>query len=76
MCSSDLALVRLRQAAPTVECKLVPGVSLELLSQVDAGELDSAIIIRPPFDLPKELHVQLLRKEPFVLIVPDRKSVV
>ncbi|WP_448675736.1 LysR family transcriptional regulator [Pseudomonas sp. LY-1] len=65
-----LALVRLRQAAPTVECKLVPGVSLELLSQVDAGELDSAIIIRPPFDLPKELHVQVLRKEPFALIVP------
>lgn len=66
------ALVRLRQAAPAVECKLIPGVSLELLSQVDAGELDSAIIIRPPFDLPKELHVQVLRKEPFVLIVPDR----
>lgn len=64
------ALVRLRQAAPTVECKLMPGVSLELLSQVDAGELDSAIIIRPPFDLPKELHVQVLRKEPFALIVP------
>lgn len=66
------ALVRLRQAAPAVECKLIPGVSMELLSQVDAGELDSAIIIRPPFDLPKELHVQVLRKEPFVLIVPDR----
>ncbi|MFC6336893.1 LysR family transcriptional regulator [Pseudomonas sp. CCM 7891] len=65
------ALVRLRRAAPTVECKLVPGVSLELLSQVDAGELDSAIIIRPPFDLPKELHIQVLRKEPFVLIVPQ-----
>jgi DNA-binding transcriptional LysR family regulator len=64
------ALVRLRQAAPTVECKLIPGVSLELLSRVDAGELDSAIIIRPPFDLPKELHVQVLRKEPFALIVP------
>jgi len=65
------ALVRLRQAAPTVECKLVPGVSLELLNQVDAGELDSAIIIRPPFDLPKELYVQVLRKEPFVLVVPN-----
>ncbi|TFY90065.1 LysR family transcriptional regulator [Pseudomonas kairouanensis] len=64
------ALLRLHQAAPAVECKLVPGVSLELLSQVDAGELDSAIIIRPPFDLPKELHVQVLRNEPFVLIVP------
>jgi DNA-binding transcriptional LysR family regulator len=65
------ALVRLRQVAPTVECKLVPGVSLELLNQVDAGELDSAIIIRPPFDLPKELYVQVLRKEPFVLVVPN-----
>ena len=63
--------VRLRQAAPTVECKVVPGVSLELLSQVDAAELDSAIIIRPPFDLPKELYVQVLRKEPFVLVVPN-----
>lgn len=65
------ALVRLRQAAPTVECKVMPGVSLELLSQVDAAELDSAIIIRPPFDLPKELYVQVLRKEPFVLVVPN-----
>lgn len=65
------ALVRLRQAAPTVECKVMPGVSLELLSQVDAAELDSAIIIRPPFDLPKELYVQVLRQEPFVLVVPN-----
>ncbi|MBT2375654.1 LysR family transcriptional regulator [Pseudomonas fluorescens] len=65
------ALVHLRQMAPAVECKLVPGVSLELLSQVDAGELDQAIIIRPPFDLPKELHVKVLRREPFVLIVPN-----
>lgn len=65
------ALVRLREAAPAVECKLVPGVSLELLSQVDAGELDAAILIRPPFDLPKELEVQVLRQEAFVLIVPQ-----
>ncbi len=65
------ALLRLRQAAPRVEPKLVPGVSLNLLSQVDAGELDVAILIRPPFALPKELHTQVLRQEPFVLIVPQ-----
>ncbi len=64
------ALLRLRQAAPRVEPKLVPGVSLNLLSQVDAGELDVAILIRPPFALPKELFTQVLRQEPFVLIVP------
>ncbi|HEX8593571.1 MAG TPA: LysR family transcriptional regulator [Pseudomonas sp.] len=64
------ALMRLRRAAPAVEAKLVPGVSLDLLSQVDAGELDIAILIKPPFQLPKELCVQELETEPFVLIVP------
>lgn len=64
------ALLRLRQQAPAVEAKLVPGVSLNLLSQLDAGELDVAILIKPPFELPKELHVQVLEVEPFVLIVP------
>lgn len=64
------ALLRLRRRAPAVEAKLVPGVSLNLLSQLDAGELDVAILIKPPFELPKELHVQVLETEPFVLIVP------
>lgn len=64
------ALLRLRRAAPSVEVKLVPGVSLDLLSQLDAGELDIAIQIKPPFELPKELHLQVLETEPFVLIVP------
>jgi DNA-binding transcriptional LysR family regulator len=64
------ALVRLRQQAPGLEPKLVPGVSLNLLSQVDAGEVDLAIMIKPPFELPKELSAQVIRREPFVLIVP------
>jgi DNA-binding transcriptional LysR family regulator len=45
-------------------------VSLNLLSQVDAGEVDLAIMIKPPFELPKELSAQVIRREPFVLIVP------
>ncbi|POA17375.1 LysR family transcriptional regulator [Pseudomonas sp. FW300-N1A1] len=65
------ALLRLRQQAPLLEAKLVPGVSLDLLSQVDTGEVDLALLIKPPFDLPKELSVQVVRKEPFVLIVPS-----
>ncbi|MCK8683382.1 LysR family transcriptional regulator [Pseudomonas umsongensis] len=64
------ALLRLRQQAPYLEPKLVPGVSLNLLSQVDTGEVDLAIIIKPPFELPKELSAQVIRREPFVLIVP------
>lgn len=64
------ALPLFRRAAPRVELKLVPGVSLNLLSQVDAGELDLALMIRPPFELPKELLQIDLAREPFVLIAP------
>ena len=63
-------LLRLRHEAPGVAPKLVPGVSLNLLSQVDAGDIDLAIMIRPPFALPKELHAERVRLEPFVLITP------
>lgn len=63
-------LLRLLKEAPGVAPKLVPGVSLNLLSQVDAGEIDLAILIRPPYALPKELHAELIVKEPFVLITP------
>ncbi|MES2819254.1 MAG: LysR substrate-binding domain-containing protein [Pseudomonadota bacterium] len=64
------ALPRFRNLAPRIELKLVPGVSLNLLSQLDAGELDLALLIRPPFALPKELLQVELAREPFVLIAP------
>lgn len=63
-------LVKLRQSAPRIEPTLVPGVSLNLLSQVDSGEIDLALIINPPFALPKEIHCEALCSEEFVLITP------
>src|SRR5690606_24783515 len=64
------ALPRFRQLAPRVELKLVPEVSLQLFSQLDAGELDLALLIKPPFALPKEILEVPLAREPFVLIAP------
>lgn len=64
------ALPRFRQLAPRVELKLVPGVSLQLFSQLDAGELDLAFMIKPPFALPKEILEVPLAREPFVLVAP------
>ncbi|XAH23320.1 LysR family transcriptional regulator [Xylophilus sp. GW821-FHT01B05] len=64
------ALVELRRGFPQVRLRIVPGVSLALLGQVDAGELDAAVMIRPPFALPPELVWQPLWDEPFVLVVP------
>ncbi|NVZ53672.1 LysR family transcriptional regulator [Pseudomonas sp. B6002] len=65
------ALVALKQRAPFIEVSLVPGVSLNLLSQVDAGDLDLAIMINPPFNLPKDLNIEVIAREPFVLITAN-----
>jgi DNA-binding transcriptional LysR family regulator len=54
--------------------RLVPGVSLNLLAQVDAGEMDMAVIIRPPFSLPAELRWRALVAEPYVLLAPSSKK--
>lgn len=51
---------------------MVPGVSLHLLDQVDAAELDLAILIRPPFNLPRGLSAQRVERQPFVLIAPPQ----
>ena len=52
--------------------RIVPGLSLALVNLVDAGELDMAAVIRPPFALHTDLRMTLLVREPFRLIVPRR----
>ncbi|AXF10280.1 LysR family transcriptional regulator [Paraburkholderia graminis] len=64
------ALARFRDDRPGWRIRVVPGVSLNLLGQVDSGELDLAVIIKPPFALPSELEWRTLVTEPFVLLVP------
>ncbi|WP_024645559.1 LysR family transcriptional regulator [Pseudomonas syringae] len=50
--------------------RIVPGLSMDLVNQVDAGELDMAAIIRPPFSLQSDLRWTTLTREPYRLIVP------
>src|SRR6185437_3884516 len=66
------ALARFRDDRPGWRIRVVPGVSLGLLGQVDSGELDLAIIIKPPFALPSELEWRTLVAEPFVLLAPKK----
>ena len=63
-------LARFRARHPGVHVRVVPGVSFQLLHQVDAGEVDAAIMIRPVFDLQADLHWTTLSHEPFRLVVP------
>lgn len=64
------AVAALRADYPDVSVRIVPGVSLGLLGQVDAGEVDLAVLIRPPFTLPPELDWQPLLAEPMLVAVP------
>lgn len=64
------ALARFHHIYSDCCTRVVPGLSMELVNQVDAGELDMAVIIRPPFALHSDLRWTPLAHEPFRLIVP------
>jgi DNA-binding transcriptional LysR family regulator len=64
------ALAQFHSDLPGSRSRIVPGVSSDLLNAVDAGELDAAVIIRPPFALPSDLRWTALAHEPFRLLVP------
>ena len=65
------AIGRFIEHYPNVQLKIVPGVSLNLVNQVAAGELDFAVLIRPPFALQGDLYCTHLCSEPFRLLVPN-----
>ncbi|MFZ6720497.1 LysR family transcriptional regulator [Undibacterium sp. Ji49W] len=64
------ALAALHRQCPGCRTRVLPGLSMALLNMVDAGEIDMAAIIRPPFALQSDLRWTTLAREPFRLIVP------
>ncbi|SEJ74161.1 DNA-binding transcriptional regulator, LysR family [Sphingobium sp. AP50] len=64
------ALLDFRERYPKYGVHVLPGLSMHMIDQVDSGELDMAILIRPSFNLPPELGWHTLRREPYVLIAP------
>jgi len=63
-------LERFHAQHPKVQVRVVPGVSFNLLNQVDAGELDLAIMIRPAFALQADLRWTPLSQESYWLLAP------
>ncbi|WP_237882294.1 LysR family transcriptional regulator [Pseudomonas sp. PGPR40] len=64
------ALAEFHQRSPQCRTRVVPGLSMELVHQVDSGEIDMAAVIRPPFSLQSDLRWTTLAREPYRLIVP------
>jgi DNA-binding transcriptional LysR family regulator len=55
---------------PELHVNIVPGMSIHLLAQVDARELDVAVIIKPRLGIPAELKWITLMREPYVAVAP------
>jgi len=66
------ALAEFWKTNPGYRIRMMPGISLNLLGQVDAGEIDIAVMIKPPFALPSDLQWRVLFLEPFVLLAPHK----
>ncbi|WP_394845027.1 LysR substrate-binding domain-containing protein [Pendulispora brunnea] len=67
-------LARFHREHPDCRTRVLPGLSMGLADQVDAGEIDMAAIIRPPLPPQGDLRWTTLAREPFRLLVPRRTS--
>ncbi|WP_445180610.1 LysR family transcriptional regulator [Pseudomonas sp. McL0111] len=65
---------RLALSAPELKLKITPGDSRSLYEKVLTGELDAAILVKPPFQPPKSLALVLLKAEPLILIAPAAQA--
>lgn len=63
-------LAALARSYPRLTVHMVPGTSDYLLSQVQAGALDAAIIAEPDYGLAKTCGWRVLREEPLVVLAP------
>ncbi|HEV7717474.1 MAG TPA: LysR family transcriptional regulator [Arsenicitalea sp.] len=55
---------------PELEIYLEPSTSMELYQKIGDGELDVAIMIAPPFSVPKPYAIRIIREEPLIMIAP------
>lgn len=65
------ALARMVEAFPLINVFIKPGYSADLYRAVEEGDLDAAIVLQAPYELPKTCEWQLLREEPLVVLAPE-----
>ncbi len=61
-------LRHLTRCAPKLKAGIVPGTSRSLYQSVQDEEIDAAILVAPPFDLPKSLIARHIKTESLVLL--------
>lgn len=68
------ALLELTRLAPGIKPSILPGTSRSLYHALQADELDAAILVTPPFELPKMLRSVSLHSECLVLLSRNRPA--
>lgn len=64
-------LAQFYQQAPDVHLTIKPATSLQLLAMLEQNELDFALMLKPPFQLPKSFYVHEFCQQQYCLIVPQ-----
>jgi DNA-binding transcriptional LysR family regulator len=65
-------LHRASASAPQLRIRVTPGSSRDLYEKVVAGVLDAAVVVEPPFKLPKGFKYTIVRREPLMLLTTSR----
>lgn len=68
------ALLELSRSAPGIKTSILPGTSRSLYLALQNGELDAAVIVAPPFELPKMFRMAPLHSEKLVLASKERPT--
>lgn len=64
------------QDAPHVHITIKPATSIQLLAMLESHQLDVALLLKPPFPLPKSLYQQEIAQQAYCLIVAEPISVI
>ncbi len=59
-----------RERAPLADLTIFPGTSKEIYKRFEAGELDAALIVAPPFSLPKSMRFDIVADQRIGLLSP------
>jgi DNA-binding transcriptional LysR family regulator len=63
-------LARLTEKYPRLDIYILRGTSTESYHRVLDGDLDAAVIVQPPFTIPKSCDWRVFREEPLIVLAP------
>lgn len=64
----------LEMRAPNAELIVRPGSSLDLYRRLEEGQLDAALLVAPPFDVPKKIRQHSVERQSFARVLPPGVS--